>query len=159
MVESPVGLLTLVGAAGSLTALYFPEHRHGPDALSFGARDDSAFESAAEQLTQYFEGHRTVFDLALAPHGNAFQQRVWALLQTIPFGETRSYGALAAELGDLRLARAVGAANARNPLSIVVPCHRVVGSDGKLTGYAGGLARKAFLLGLESRAPRLDALF
>jgi methylated-DNA-[protein]-cysteine S-methyltransferase len=151
VVDSPIGPLTLVGTDRTLTAVYYPQHAHGPDQATFGERDDYAFSPAARQLADYFAGTRTSFGLALAATGNAFQQQVWALLGTIPYGETRTYGQLAAELGDPRLARAVGAANSRNPLSIVVPCHRVVGAGGKLTGYAGGLNRKAFLLALESR--------
>jgi methylated-DNA-[protein]-cysteine S-methyltransferase len=160
IVESPVGELTLVGHDDGLTALYFPEHVRRPDQESFGPRDDAAFPRATAQLSEYFAGTRTAFDLELAPHGNGFQRKVWAQLIEIPYGQTRTYGQLAAALGDPGLARAVGAANGQNPLSIIVPCHRVVGSNGKLTGYAGGLQRKAFLLELET-APenRLAALF
>jgi methylated-DNA-[protein]-cysteine S-methyltransferase len=104
---------------------------------------------AKRQLSEYFAGERTVFTLPLAPHGDAFQLKVWELLRTIPYGQTRSYGQLARELGDPHLAQAVGYANGRNPISIVVPCHRVVGADGSLVGYAGGLERKRFLLELE----------
>jgi len=114
-----------------------------------GARDDAGFDDAIRQLDEYFRGERTRFELPLAPRGDAFQQSVWALLQRIPYGETRSYGQLAAELGDSRLARDVGVANARNPIAVIVPCHRVIGADGRLVGYAGGLERKRFLLDLE----------
>jgi methylated-DNA-[protein]-cysteine S-methyltransferase len=107
---------------------------------------------ASAQLAEYFDGSRTDFDLPLAPRGNDFQRRVWALLVQIPYGQTRAYGRLATELGDPGLARAVGAANGQNPRSISVPCHRVVGAGGKLTGYAGGLDRKAYLLDLETPA-------
>lgn len=121
-----------------------------------GTRDDSGvhgvFREAARQLEEYFAGERTGFDLPLAPVGDAFQLKVWMLLRDIPYGQTRSYGRLAEQLGDRNLARAVGAANGRNPLSVVVPCHRVVGADGNLVGYAGGLDRKRFLLGLEEPA-------
>lgn len=159
VVDTPVGELTLVGTAAgagtegsALAAIYFADHVRRPDALTFGERDDDAFAAARGQLAEYFAGQRTCFDLVLAPRGNEFQRKVWQVLTTIPYGQTRSYGQLAAQLGDPGLARAVGAANGRNPLSIVVPCHRVVGHDGSLTGYAGGLARKAFLLQLEQPA-------
>ncbi|WP_111767262.1 methylated-DNA--[protein]-cysteine S-methyltransferase [Nakamurella deserti] len=162
-VDSPVGALTVVGGSTSdgfaLTGIYFPAHVHAPSPERLGRRADSGaadFDAIRRQLAEYFAGDRTVFDLTLAPAGPPFRQRVWALLRNIPYGSTRSYGDLAAELGDVRLARAVGTANARNPLSIVVPCHRVVGAAGTLTGYAGGLERKAFLLAWERRA---DALF
>ena len=156
---SPVGDLTAVGTAGRLRALYFDAHKRRPTGESFGERDDAAFAEARVQLGEYFAGTRREFDLDLAPVGDGFQLEVWALLARIPYGETRSYGDLALALGDRNLARAVGAANGQNPLSIVVPCHRVVGADGRLTGYAGGLERKQFLLALEesdeTRASRL----
>lgn len=152
VVESPVGALTLVGDGDALSALYFPDHVRRPVQDTFGPRDDGAFAEARRQLAEYFAGERTSFDLRLAPRGNDFQRKVWRLLTAIPYGRTRTYGQLAAELGDPGLARAVGAANGRNPISIVVPCHRVVGHDGALTGYAGGLARKAYLLELEQPA-------
>jgi methylated-DNA-[protein]-cysteine S-methyltransferase len=152
VIESPLGDLTLVAHDGTLAAVYFEVHARRPDASILGARSGAGFEAATEQLGQYFAGARTAFELELAPRGDAFQQRVWSLLRRIPYGETRSYGQLARELGDLKLAREVGAANARNPLSIIVPCHRVVGADGKLVGYAGGLERKRFLLALEGAA-------
>lgn len=159
VVATPVGELTLVGDGQALSGLYFPDHARRPGAETFGPRDDLSFPDARQQLAEYFAGERTAFDLPLAPRGNEFQRTVWGLLTTIPYGRTRSYGQLAAELGDPGLARAVGAANGRNPISIVVPCHRVVGHDGALTGYAGGLARKAFLLRLEqpvdARVPTL----
>lgn len=153
-IDSPVGKLTLVADQGALTGVYFLEHTRRPAAADFGDRDDTGFEDATRQLGEYFAGIRTEFDLPLDPHGDVFQKKVWALLREIPYGETRSYGQLAQQLGDPNLARAVGAANGQNPLSIVVPCHRVVGADGRLTGYAGGLERKAFLLELEEPAER-----
>ncbi len=157
VVNSPVGELTLVGRAGALAGVYFTEHVRRPEQEAFGDRDDSAFADARRQLAEYFAGSRRAFDLQLAPVGNPFQRRVWAQLMAIPYGETRTYGQLAVALGDRGLARAVGAANGQNPLSIVVPCHRVVGADGKLTGYAGGVQRKAFLLELEMPADRRPA--
>lgn len=160
VVDTPIGDLTIVGDGHALSALYFPDHARRPDDETFGLRDDDAFPDARHQLAEYFAGVRTTFDLPMAPRGNSFQHKVWRLLTTIPYGQTRSYGQLAAQLGDPGLARAVGAANGRNPISIVVPCHRVVGHDGSLTGYAGGLARKAFLLELERpAADRMPALF
>ena len=152
VLASPIGPLTVVTADGALCGLYFPAHKRLPDPETFGQRTDDGFEAVRDQLAAYFAGERTVFDLDLAPVGDPFQQKVWALLSEIPYGETRSYGDLARLLGDRNLAQAVGHANALNPISIVVPCHRVVGADGNLTGYAGGLERKRFLLDLETPA-------
>ncbi|MGO4102931.1 methylated-DNA--[protein]-cysteine S-methyltransferase [Leifsonia sp. YAF41] len=161
VIGSPLGELTVVSAeSGALAAVYFSEHKHRPDADTFGPRDDGAFGTVTTQLGEYFAGERTAFDLPLEPVGNDFQLKVWALLREIPYGETRSYGQLAAELGDRNLSQAVGAANGKNPISIIVPCHRVVGADGNLVGYAGGLDRKRFLLALEEPAEAsLDRLF
>ncbi|WP_314174074.1 methylated-DNA--[protein]-cysteine S-methyltransferase [Streptomyces winkii] len=152
VVGSPLGELTLVGDGAALAGVYFEGHLRGPSPDEIGPRDDGAFRQARQQLDEYFAGERRHFDLPLAPRGEPFQQRVWQLLRQIPYGETRSYGLLARELGDPALAQAVGAANGRNPLSVIVPCHRVVGADGALTGYAGGLERKRFLLELEGAA-------
>ena len=154
IIDSPLGAITLVARDGALAGLYFTEHTHRPDATTFGARADTGFEAASEQVAEYFAGQRTSFDLPLGPSGNAFQQRVWELLRRIPYGETRSYGQLATELGDPGLARAVGAANGQNPIGVIVPCHRVIGANGKLVGYAGGLERKQFLLDLEESVSR-----
>lgn len=160
IIDSPVGDLLLVGDADGLSGVYFDAHRHPPDEDSLGPRVNSGFTDVADQLAEYFAGERTEFDLVLNPSGNAFQQRVWALLKEIPYGERRSYGQLAAQLGDVGLARAVGTANGRNPISIIVPCHRVIGADGNLVGYGGGLDRKRFLLALEERAQdHADRLF
>jgi len=162
IIDSPLGELTLVADDGVLAGIYFPMHTHLPSPKTFGTRVGAGFETIVDQLREYFAGERHDFDIPLAPRGDAFQQRVWNLLRRIPYGETRTYGQLATELGDPALARAVGAANGRNPISIVVPCHRVVGADGRLVGYAGGLERKQFLLDLEARATgaqlRLDGL-
>jgi methylated-DNA-[protein]-cysteine S-methyltransferase len=149
---SPLGRLTLVAHDGVLAGLYFAEHTRRPDPGTFGARDDTGFEPALQQLDEYFRGERTRFELPLGPAGTAFQHRVWALLRRIPYGQTRTYGQLAVALGDRGLAREVGAANGRNPLSVIVPCHRVIGADGGLVGYAGGLERKRYLLDLEGAA-------
>ena len=151
-IDSPLGELTLVSSDGVLSGLYFPGHWHMPDSDVFGARSERGFEQARRQLTEYFAGERTSFDMATASTGNEFQRRVWELIDRIPYGQTTTYGEMARELGDPTLARKVGGAVGRNPLSVIVPCHRVVGSDGKLTGYAGGLERKRFLLELEAPA-------
>lgn len=150
IIDSPIGPLTLVGEDGALTHLHMEAAKYPPN--EFGERVDVGYEAATEQLGAYFAGERTTFDLPLAPRGEGFHQTVWTLLQTIPYGQTRSYGQLAAELGDKQLAQAVGWANGRNPIAIIIPCHRVVGADGSLTGYAGGLERKRFLLRLEEPA-------
>ena len=147
---SPIGPLTLVAEDGVLAAVYTAEHRHAPDPSTHGRPEPRGLEAAAEALDAYFAGALTAFDLPLAAHGTPFQQRVWAALREIPYGATTSYGQLAAELGAPGAGRAVGAANGRNPISIVVPCHRVVGSTGAITGYAGGVERKRFLLDHES---------
>jgi methylated-DNA-[protein]-cysteine S-methyltransferase len=147
--DSPVGELTLVAEDGKLTGVYFPHHWYRPDSASFGDRDEAGFGEAKRQLAEYFAGGRERFDLPLGARGDSFQQRVWELINRIPYGQTVSYGDLATELGDGILAKDVGAAVGRNPLCVIVPCHRVVGKDGSLTGYAGGLARKRFLLHLE----------
>ena len=147
--QSPIGELTLVGSAGRLSGVYFPHHWTRPDRTRFGPRVVAGFDVVTEQLDEYFAGTRRDFDLDTAAEGDEFQRRVWALLAEIPYGQTRTYGELATELGDPFAARSVGAAVGSNPLSIVVPCHRVVGKDGALTGYAGGMKRKRFLLDLE----------
>lgn len=152
IMASPLGELTLVADDGVLAGVYFPDHARRPDATTLGARVDRGFDAVVEQLGEYFRGERMRFDLPLAPRGNPFRQKVWSLLRRIPYGETRSYGQLAEELGNRALAREVGAANGRNPISVIVPCHRVVGADGRLVGYAGGLDRKRFLLDLEGAA-------
>jgi methylated-DNA-[protein]-cysteine S-methyltransferase len=153
-VDSPVGELTVVAEDGRLTGLYFPHHWYRPDPATFGDRAEAGFEEVAQQLADYFAGRRERFDLPVSARGDEFQCRVWELIDRIPYGQTRTYGDLAQELGDGTLAKDVGAAVGRNPLCVIVPCHRVVGKDGKLTGYAGGLARKRFLLQLEEPAGR-----
>jgi len=149
IVDSPVGPLTLVGDGTALLGLYFDGHLRTPRLTDLGPRADGGFDAATRQLGEYFAGTRREFDLELAPRGSDFEREVWALLTKIPYGETRTYGQLATELGDPRGAQAVGNANGWNPISIIVPCHRVVGTSGSLTGYAGGLTRKRFLLSLE----------
>jgi methylated-DNA-[protein]-cysteine S-methyltransferase len=148
VVESPLGPLTLVGDDDELHAVYF-RGRSGP--LDEASRDPRPFTDVTTQLAEYFAGERQRFELALALEGTPFQRRVWAALAEIPYGRTRSYGELAAEIGRLDRVRAVGAAVGRTPVPIIVPCHRVIGADGSLTGYGGGLQRKQALLDLESR--------
>jgi methylated-DNA-[protein]-cysteine S-methyltransferase len=150
--ESPTGELTLVADEGRLTGVYFPHHWYGPDPATFGRRAEAGFDEVKRQLAEYFAGERQRFDLPLDARGDEFQRRVWELIGRIPYGQTATYGDLARELGGQVLAKDVGAAVGRNPLSVIVPCHRVVGKDGRLTGYAGGLARKRFLLDLEESA-------
>ncbi len=157
IVESPVGELTLVAEDGALTGVYFPHHWYRPSPGTFGDRAEEGFGAARHQLAEYFAGGRQSFDLRLEAHGDEFQRRVWELISAIPYGQTVTYGDLAGQLGERVLAKDVGAAVGRNPLSVVVPCHRVVGKDGRLTGYAGGLARKRFLLDLEEPAARRSA--
>lgn len=152
IIDSPLGELTLVAHDGVLAGLYFAEHTRRPGPALFGSRTETGFEAVIVQLGEYFRGDRTRFELPLRPRGSGFQQRVWGQLEGIPYGETRTYGRLAASLGDPGLAREVGWANGRNPVSIIVPCHRVVGADGGLVGYAGGLERKRALLDLERAA-------
>jgi methylated-DNA-[protein]-cysteine S-methyltransferase len=156
-IDSPVGELTLVARDDVLSGIYFPGHWHMPTPEVFGARSERGFAPARQQLGEYFAGERVEFELARTVAGEEFQRRVWELIDRIPYGQTHTYGEMAGELGDPALAREVGAAVGRNPLSIVVPCHRVVGKDGKLTGYAGGLERKRFLLELEGAAGQVEA--
>jgi methylated-DNA-[protein]-cysteine S-methyltransferase len=145
---TPIGeLLLTADADGALTAVHLPG-RH-PDTGGW-ERDDALLEPARRQLAEYFAGERTAFDLLLRPAGAPFQKQVWDALLRIPYGETASYGEIARELGHPTASRAVGAANGRNPIAIVVPCHRVIGANGSLTGYAGGLDRKRALLDLEA---------
>jgi methylated-DNA-[protein]-cysteine S-methyltransferase len=151
-VPSPIGPLTAVDEDGELIALLMDPP--GPE-VGLGARDDARFGDLTGQLAEYFAGARTAFQLPLRPVGNEFQLAVWRLIAEIPYGETRSYGELARRLGDRTLAQAVGTACGRNPLPVVVPCHRVVGADGSLVGFGGGLGRKRVLLDLEQRGQRL----
>lgn len=152
--DTPIGDLTVVADGGALTAVYMIEHRHAPADGTFGplaGQDDEVCQAAESQLREYFDGDRQEFDLPLAPAGTEFQQKVWMALRTIGYGETESYGEVAARIGSPSASRAVGLANGRNPISIIVPCHRVIGADGSLTGYGGGIERKTILLDLEQR--------
>jgi methylated-DNA-[protein]-cysteine S-methyltransferase len=147
---SPIGELLLVGDGESLNGLYMlPDQRHGPAIRAEWRSDPGLFREAKSQLAAYFAGELRSFDLPLAPRGTPFQLAVWRGLTTIPYGCTTSYGALAAAVGRPTASRAVGMANGRNPISVVIPCHRVIGADGSLTGYGGGLDRKRHLLSLE----------
>ncbi len=155
-IDSPVGTLTLVATDGALSGLFMTDQRHRPPSDAFGTEDASPFPDVIEQLREYFAGERTDFKLPLAAPGSPFQCRVWAALRQIPYGVTASYGQIAAVIGRPGASRAVGLANGANPIGIVVPCHRVVGADGSLTGYGGGLERKQFLLDLERRRSTPD---
>jgi methylated-DNA-[protein]-cysteine S-methyltransferase len=153
VMATPVGPLTIVVSADGVRAILWPDEdpdrvRHAPAPADSG---HPVIVATVAQLAEYFAGERQEFDLPLDPIGTDFQQTAWSALRTIPYGTTVSYGEQAARMGDRRKARAVGAANGRNPISIVVPCHRVVGSNGALTGFAGGIRTKAWLLEHEQR--------
>jgi len=145
--ESPVGPLTLQSNGKALTHCAFENPRYPFDVAPRG--DDNVIAAARRQLDAYFAGKLRAFDVPLAPEGTEFQQRVWAALLNIPYGATRSYGQQAAAIGSHKAVRAVGLANGRNPIAIIIPCHRVIGSNGSLTGYGGGMPRKQKLLELE----------
>ena len=158
-VDSPVGLLTLAGREGRLMHLRMVDQTYEPNRDGW-VRDDSAFPNAVEQLESYFAAERFDFDIELELVGTPFQRKVWAALLTIPYGETRSYGEIAAQIDAPGAFRAVGLANGHNPIGIIVPCRRVIGANGSLTGYGGGLDRKRALLALEkSRNPTAPTLF
>jgi methylated-DNA-[protein]-cysteine S-methyltransferase len=151
-IDTALGELTLLAEGDKLTGVYFPHHWHPPAEVGPFVADDPVLTRAAAELAEYLDGRRSSFDLPVATAGDDFQERVWAMLAEIPYGGTTTYGALAGRLGDPALAQRVGQAVGHNPLSIVVPCHRVLGANGRLTGYAGGLRRKQFLLDLEEPA-------
>lgn len=148
--DSPVGMLTLAGRDGRLMHLRMTDQTYEPSREGWEP-DPKAFPDAVEQLSAYFAGDLTTFDLQLDLVGTAFQRRVWEALLTIPYGQTRSYGEIARQIDAPGASRAVGLANGHNPISIVVPCHRVIGSNGSLTGYGGGIERKKILLGMEKQ--------
>lgn len=151
--DSPLGQILMVADGGALHGLYFvgQKYERQPDADWVESPDDALLKNTGEQLAEYFAGERTHFDLPLALEGSAFQRRVWEALTAIPAGKTVTYGSIARSIGAADSVRAAAAAIGRNPVSIVVPCHRVIGSNGTLTGYAGGLERKRALLALEAR--------
>jgi methylated-DNA-[protein]-cysteine S-methyltransferase len=158
-IDSPIGPLILAGNGSALTNLRMVDQTYEPSRADW-TPDKQAFPEAVDQLDAYFAGERTDFDVDLDLRGTDFQQRVWKALLTIPYGETRSYGEIAEQIGAPGAARAVGLANGHNPIAIIVPCHRVIGANGQLTGYGGGLDRKQTLLGLEQRrAPANLTLF
>lgn len=151
-ITSPVGELTLSAIGGRLTGVLFEDNRYPPDREGWRRDDaDPALLAARAQLEEYFAGTRKDFQLALNSKGTEFQQKVWAALLEIPFGETRSYGEQARLIGDHKAVRAVGLANGKNPIPIIVPCHRVIGADGSMTGFGGGIERKKWLLAHEAR--------
>jgi methylated-DNA-[protein]-cysteine S-methyltransferase len=147
-IDSPIGTLALAGRGRTLTNLRMLNQTYEPDRSDW-VRDDRAFPDAVDQLEAYFAGKRTEFELELNLVGSQFQRRVWQALLTVPYGETRSYGQVAEQIGAAGAARAVGLANGHNPIAIIVPCHRVIGASGSLTGYGGGLERKRSLLEME----------
>jgi methylated-DNA-[protein]-cysteine S-methyltransferase len=150
-VSTPIGKLTVAGDEEGLRGISFPRSAYSIPRLSDWRHNPEPFREAIRQLEAYFAGELSRFDLRLAPAGTPFQREVWAVLQKIPYGETTSYGEIARMLGNANAFRAVGAANGRNPIPIVIPCHRVIGSDGSLTGFGGGLSTKSQLLALEAR--------
>ena len=157
--DSPVGLLTLAGAEGRLQHLRMVDQTYEPDRADW-ERDDTAFTEAVDQLDEYFRGERQDFNVELDMVGTSFQRKVWHALLTIPYGETRSYGQIALQIDAPGASRAVGLANGHNPIGIIVPCHRVIGANGSLTGYGGGLDRKRMLLGMEkSNSSTIPTLF
>lgn len=149
-IDTPLGRMLATADSERITGLYFHDQQYFPAGVFDAMEPTGVLVDLREQLQQYFDGALRQFDLPLAPQGTPFQQSVWQQLLEIPYGETRSYGDLARALENLRAIRAVGTANGRNPISIVIPCHRVIGSDGTLTGYAGGIERKQKLLALET---------
>jgi methylated-DNA-[protein]-cysteine S-methyltransferase len=164
IVDTSLGDLTVVASGEAVVGLYFPQHWYLPAEEALGPRveirDDALLAATAAQLVEYLAGERTTFDVPTATDGDPFQEQVWAMLREIPFGETTTYGKLAERLGNKALAQSVGQAVGHNPISIIVACHRVVGSDGKLTGFAGGLERKRRLLDIEeSEAAKSARLF
>jgi methylated-DNA-[protein]-cysteine S-methyltransferase len=156
--QSPIGELLLTGNGTALTGLYMQVHKYGREISADWSRDEAAFKPARAQLAAYFAGESHRFEMPIAMAGTPFQQRVWHALLEIPYGATESYGALASRIGAPKAPRAVGLANGRNPVSIIVPCHRVIGANGSLTGYGGGIERKQWLLAHERSADQRKAL-
>lgn len=159
-VSSPIGAIRLTASGNALTGVFMLKHKYGPEGFPAEERGESPIlREAGAQLGAYFAGSLRDFDLPLETGGSDFQRQVWDELRQIPFGETTSYLAIAKRIGDARHVRAVGTANGRNPISIIIPCHRVVGSDGSLVGYGGGLERKRWLLDHETRVAGLVGMF
>ncbi len=152
-VDSPIGELLLVGDGAEIAGLFMQEGAHPIAIDPTWTRAPEAFSAVRTQLAEYFAGDRTEFDVPLAPSGSEFQLRVWTALRDIPYGTTISYGELARRIGQPSASRAVGLANGRNPISVIVPCHRVIGANGSMTGYGGGIERKEILLTLEGALP------
>jgi methylated-DNA-[protein]-cysteine S-methyltransferase len=150
-IGSPIGPLTLTAVDGELTGLHMANAAHPPKGTGSWSPDPAAFKDVVDQLGAYFAGELTDFDVPLRAEGTDFQRRVWDGLRQIPYGETWSYARLAEQVGNVKACRAVGLANGRNPIAVIVPCHRVIGANGTLTGYGGGLERKAWLLDHERR--------
>jgi methylated-DNA-[protein]-cysteine S-methyltransferase len=155
--DSPIGELLLVGDGTSLHGLYMQEGRTATEVRSSWKKAAEPFAAVRDQLHEYFASRRTAFDVPLTMAGSPFQRRVWGALLEIPYGESISYGELARRIGTPSAPRAVGTANGQNPISLIVPCHRVIGADGSLTGYGGGVERKRFLLDLEAGVMTLEA--
>jgi methylated-DNA-[protein]-cysteine S-methyltransferase len=154
-IDSPIGPLTLTADGDELVGVFMEDQRHRPAFPEPDSAKTEVLAQAERQLAEYFDGGRTTFELPLKMIGSPFQRRVWSALLEIPYGETASYGEIALRIGQPTAARAVGLANGRNPIAIVVPCHRVIGASGALTGYGGGLPRKQQLLALERRSGQL----
>jgi methylated-DNA-[protein]-cysteine S-methyltransferase len=152
--ETPIGEMTVAADDAGLRHVLFPDNKYPPAGRDGWRRDTDALRAPREQLLAYFAGELAAFDLALAPTGTPFQVKVWTMLAAIPYGQTWSYGELARRIGEPKAVRAVGAANGRNPLPVILPCHRVIGADGSLTGFGGGLPLKKFLLGHEGAGQR-----
>jgi methylated-DNA-[protein]-cysteine S-methyltransferase len=149
-IASKLGELTVVARGDTVVGLYFPSHCYRPDPATFGAHSENDFDAVRDQISQYLAGERQEFTVAVATSGDAHQERIWTLVRQIPYGRTTTYGDLARRLGDSITPQEVGTAVGRNPVCLLVPCHRVLGAGGKPTGYAGGLPRKRFLLDLEA---------
>lgn len=150
--DSPIGRMLLAGKNGVLEELHFPKATEQLEIPADWQKNETGFGEILHQLKQYFAGNRREFDLTVAPQGTPFQERVWQELCRIPYGETASYGAIAARIGNPKACRAVGMANSKNPIPIIIPCHRIIGKDGSLTGFGGGLAVKKQLLDLERQS-------